>query len=201
MVETSAPLVIRLSDGAIRAVARINEKGYNKSIEERQLWHLHPATGRLLPYETKHQFVRIKKHSGWYEAYISIEESESTQTANCSTTHDLSTTSRQQEKGASERAEQTAEQHAEQDVLNQVAAVIAERHRTMPEGSYTSYLFSEGREKIRKKLAEEAVELALATEPAHMQSEGADLLYHFLVFLEFEGVELQSVLQELQDRL
>jgi phosphoribosyl-ATP pyrophosphohydrolase len=55
-------------------------------------------------------------------------------------------------------------------------------------------------EKIRKKTAEEAVELVLAQRPPDMVSEAADLLYHLLVLLEAAGVEPEAVQEELRRR-
>jgi phosphoribosyl-ATP pyrophosphohydrolase len=85
-------------------------------------------------------------------------------------------------------------------VLSSLGEIIAERHRTMPEGSYTTHLFSKGAEKIRKKVGEEAVEFILAAEPDQIRSEGADLIYHMMVLLESEGLRMEQVFAELDRR-
>jgi phosphoribosyl-ATP pyrophosphohydrolase len=86
-------------------------------------------------------------------------------------------------------------------VLSRLTEVVRRRQQEMPEGSYTSYLFSSGLDKIRKKTGEEAVELVLARERSEVISESADLLYHLLVLLQAEGIETTEVLDELASRL
>ncbi|MGC9311170.1 MAG: phosphoribosyl-ATP diphosphatase, partial [Sediminispirochaetaceae bacterium] len=72
--------------------------------------------------------------------------------------------------------------------------------QTMPEGSYTSHLFSSGPEKIRKKTGEEAIELLLADTPEQMLYEAADLVYHLMVLLVSENLSFDQVCAELQHR-
>ena len=86
------------------------------------------------------------------------------------------------------------------DTLAALEATIASRRREMPEGSYTTHLFSSGTKKIRKKLGEEAIEVIGADSAAELVSEAADLIYHLLVLLADEGVNFQQVLSELQAR-
>jgi phosphoribosyl-AMP cyclohydrolase / phosphoribosyl-ATP pyrophosphohydrolase len=81
--------------------------------------------------------------------------------------------------------------------------LIAERKETRPEGSYTTKLFSEGIDKIVKKLGEEAVETVIAAKNDSSQrivEETADLLYHLLVTLVEKGVTLEDIREELQKR-
>jgi len=64
--------------------------------------------------------------------------------------------------------------------------LILSRKEEMPEGSYTSYLFEEGIDKILKKVGEESAEVIIASknEPDNeLVYESADLLYHMLVLL------------------
>jgi phosphoribosyl-ATP pyrophosphohydrolase/phosphoribosyl-AMP cyclohydrolase len=87
--------------------------------------------------------------------------------------------------------------------LDQLGTLIAERHKTMPEGSYTTSLFSEGKARIAQKVGEEGVELALARmkdDSAEMASEAADLLFHMMVLLEDAGLSLADAINVLQDR-
>jgi phosphoribosyl-ATP pyrophosphohydrolase/phosphoribosyl-AMP cyclohydrolase len=87
--------------------------------------------------------------------------------------------------------------------LDQLGRLIAERHKTMPEGSYTTSLFSEGKARIAQKVGEEGVELALARmkdDSAEMASEAADLLFHMMVLLEDAGLSLADAINVLQDR-
>ena len=97
-----------------------------------------------------------------------------------------------------------AEKRFASNVLGSLAAVIASRKASMPEGSYTAKLFSEGRSRIAQKVGEEAVELAIAAQhddPRRTAEEAADLLYHMLVLLADRGIPLSDVLSELSSRM
>ena len=87
--------------------------------------------------------------------------------------------------------------------LDQLGTLIAERHKTMPEGSYVASLFAEGKARIAQKVGEEGVELALARmkdDSAEMANEAADLLFHMMVLLEDAGLSLADAMSVLQDR-
>ena len=87
--------------------------------------------------------------------------------------------------------------------LDQLATLISERHKTMPEGSYTTSLFAEGKARIAQKVGEEGVELALARmkdDGAEMANEAADLLFHMMVLLEDAGLSLTNAISVLQNR-
>jgi phosphoribosyl-ATP pyrophosphohydrolase/phosphoribosyl-AMP cyclohydrolase len=88
-------------------------------------------------------------------------------------------------------------------VFDRIAALLAARERERPEGSYTSYLFEAGIDKILKKVGEEATETVIAAkndDPAALVSESADLLFHLLVLWRARGVELDAVRAELDRR-
>ena len=73
----------------------------------------------------------------------------------------------------------------------------------MPEGSYTTYLFKEGIDKILKKVGEESAEVIIAAknrEKKEVIYETADLFYHLLVMIVEQGVDLTDVYQELRSR-
>jgi phosphoribosyl-ATP pyrophosphohydrolase/phosphoribosyl-AMP cyclohydrolase len=88
-------------------------------------------------------------------------------------------------------------------VLERIAVTVARRKAEMPAGSYTTYLFEEGIDKIGKKIGEEAAEVIIAAkngDPAPLAGEAADLLYHLLVLLEASDVSLASVWDVLEAR-
>lgn len=88
-------------------------------------------------------------------------------------------------------------------VLFELMDVIRERQRTMPENSYTSYLFSKGLDKILKKIGEESAEVIIAAknrEKSEVVYEAADLIYHLLVLLVEQGVDLTDIFAELKSR-
>ncbi|MDO8671016.1 MAG: bifunctional phosphoribosyl-AMP cyclohydrolase/phosphoribosyl-ATP diphosphatase HisIE [Dehalococcoidia bacterium] len=89
------------------------------------------------------------------------------------------------------------------DVVDEVFRVIKERQTTMPEGSYTAYLFREGVDKIAKKIGEESAEVIIASKngvPGRIAEEVADLWYHTLVMLAATGLSPEDVRAELEKR-
>jgi phosphoribosyl-ATP pyrophosphohydrolase/phosphoribosyl-AMP cyclohydrolase len=91
----------------------------------------------------------------------------------------------------------------EQMSLEILYQLLEQRKREMPEGSYTSYLFDKGREKILKKVGEESTEVVIAamkdsrTETIY---EIADLCYHLLVLMVEAGISIEDIRLELAKR-
>jgi len=86
------------------------------------------------------------------------------------------------------------------DFLNQLKEIIKDRKKNPKEGSYTTYLFNEGKEKIYKKFGEEAVEVLVAPNRERTIYETADMIYHLLVLLTYEGIDISEIVQELKRR-
>ncbi|QIN83618.1 bifunctional phosphoribosyl-AMP cyclohydrolase/phosphoribosyl-ATP diphosphatase HisIE [Rubrobacter tropicus] len=85
--------------------------------------------------------------------------------------------------------------------LERLAGTIAQRHREMPEGSYTAGLIRRGPERVAQKVGEEAVEVVIAAlREERLAEETADLVYHLLVLLEERGVGIEEVAGILSDR-
>jgi phosphoribosyl-ATP pyrophosphohydrolase/phosphoribosyl-AMP cyclohydrolase len=81
--------------------------------------------------------------------------------------------------------------------------LIESRERGRPEGSYTTYLFNSGLDKILKKVGEESAETIIAAkndDVSRLTSETADLVFHLLVLLVARGVNLDEVRKELERR-
>jgi phosphoribosyl-AMP cyclohydrolase / phosphoribosyl-ATP pyrophosphohydrolase len=88
-------------------------------------------------------------------------------------------------------------------ILADLYTLIEQRKELRPEGSYTTYLFNSGLDKILKKVGEEATETVVAAknpDAGRLTSETADLVYHLLVLLVERGVELEDVIRELKNR-
>jgi phosphoribosyl-AMP cyclohydrolase / phosphoribosyl-ATP pyrophosphohydrolase len=88
-------------------------------------------------------------------------------------------------------------------ILNVLEATIAKREAERPEGSYTTYLFEHGIDKMLKKVGEEAGEVIIAAknrDPEELRWEVADLLFHLLVVLREQKLPLDEVLKTLQER-
>ena len=87
--------------------------------------------------------------------------------------------------------------------LAELQDFIIRRKQEMPEGSYTTRLFSEGINKIAQKVGEEALETVIeATNGSdeHLVYEASDLLYHLLVLLTEKGMRIEDVASELCKR-
>ncbi len=179
--EPVMPLILKEENGTIADVLLENEKGHRKSIEQNIIWYLHAETGRLIPYKENTPFREIRKRKNWYEAVLFSGE-----------------TSAPIE--SSEHAAPGAMPVEGGNTLSRLAEVIRRRRIELPEGSYTTHLFTSGEEKIRKKTGEEAVELILARETDEVIYEAADLVYHMFVMLESLGIDYRKVLAELDKR-
>jgi len=82
-------------------------------------------------------------------------------------------------------------------------ALLEERKAAMPEGSYTSYLFSKGMDKILKKVGEECTEVIIAAKGEDRREtvyELADLAYHAMVLMVEMGISVEDVQRELASR-
>ena len=87
--------------------------------------------------------------------------------------------------------------------VRKLQAVIRQRHKDMPEGSYTTHLFNKGVNKIAQKVGEEAVETvieAIDNNKERYLYEASDLIYHLLVLNEQMGFTLEDIENELASR-
>jgi phosphoribosyl-ATP pyrophosphohydrolase/phosphoribosyl-AMP cyclohydrolase len=87
--------------------------------------------------------------------------------------------------------------------LDELYELIETRQREGPEGSYTTYLFEQGVDKILKKVGEESSEVIIAAkndDHVALTKESADLLYHLIVLLVERKVRLQDIRGELVQR-
>jgi len=92
------------------------------------------------------------------------------------------------------------------DVLNifeELENLIDSRFVQKPEGSYITKLFLGGRERILKKIGEEAAEVIIASmskDKTETIYESADLLFHLLIALRLDNISLKMIAQELKSR-
>jgi phosphoribosyl-ATP pyrophosphohydrolase len=89
------------------------------------------------------------------------------------------------------------------EILERMFSVIESRKGGDPGASYTAKLLAEGKQKIAKKLGEEATETVIAAAagtPGEVARESADLLYHLLVLWAATGVKPADVWTELARR-
>jgi len=88
-------------------------------------------------------------------------------------------------------------------ILYELYDIIKSRKEERPEGSYTTYLFNEGLDKILKKVGEENAEVIIAAKnrvKSEVVYEASDLIYHLLVLLIEQGVDLSDIFAELRSR-
>ena len=81
--------------------------------------------------------------------------------------------------------------------------LLQERKSDRPEGSYTTYLFDKGLDKILKKVGEESTEVIIAAksqDKAETIYEIADLAYHTMVLMIEAGISLEDIHRELASR-
>jgi len=89
------------------------------------------------------------------------------------------------------------------DMLNVLESIIADRKANPTEGSYTTFLFNKGRNKISQKVGEEAVEVivaALGEERDEQIGEIADLMYHLMVLMADLDISLDDIREKLRER-
>ena len=87
--------------------------------------------------------------------------------------------------------------------LAELDALVRQRDRERPAGSYTTRLFEAGVRSIAQKVGEEGVETALAAvaqQDPELAGEAADLLYHLLVLLRSRGMSLEDAIAVLRAR-
>lgn len=90
-----------------------------------------------------------------------------------------------------------------QATIDTLYELIKGRKEIPQEGSYTSYLFEKGIEKILKKVGEESTEVVIGAMKEDYNEtvfEISDLVYHVLVLMVEMGIDLSQVRQELENR-
>ena len=87
--------------------------------------------------------------------------------------------------------------------LQSLYALLQGRKEQLPQGSYTTYLFEKGTDKILKKVGEECTEVIIAGKADDKKEtiyEIADLAYHVMVLMVQMGITVEDVHKELASR-
>ncbi len=87
--------------------------------------------------------------------------------------------------------------------LYELEELLASRKTADPESSYTAKLYASGTKRIAQKVGEEGVETALAAtvnDRHELTNEASDLVYHLLVLLQDQDVDLSAVIENLRKR-
>ena len=89
------------------------------------------------------------------------------------------------------------------ETLEGLYQVVKQRKEQFQEGSYTCYLFDKGLAKILKKCGEECGEMIIAAknqDKEELSNEMCDLIYHMMVLMVEQGVELSNIGDILEQR-
>ena len=89
-------------------------------------------------------------------------------------------------------------------ILHQLIDIISKRKANPQEGSYTTYLFNEGIDKILKKIGEESAETIIAAKNEGNEElvyEISDLVYHTLVLMAEKGIAIDEIKEALKKRM
>lgn len=87
--------------------------------------------------------------------------------------------------------------------LYELEQLLASRKTADPESSYTAKLYASGTKRIAQKVGEEGVETALAAtvnDRHELTNEASDLMYHLLVLLQDQELDLSAVIENLRKR-
>lgn len=203
---TVVPLLILDPKGEVVATALQNDKSRNKSLEQKSLWVVDGATGRVLPWTAGGTY-----HGPAGTAGVKFEGPGETAVVDGFTKGPDGWPIRQDAEGVhrahsgpkdGDQGSRGVNQPIQTDAnfLYELEGLIKRRKVELPEGSYTTHLFKAGTGKIRKKTGEEAIELILADTNETVASEASDLLYHMTVLFVDLGVSWHEVLDTLKKR-
>lgn len=88
-------------------------------------------------------------------------------------------------------------------IFSEVMDVINDRKKNPKKGSYTTYLFEQGIDKVLKKCGEEAAEVIIAAknpDKEEIKYEIADYLYHVMVLMSMKDITWEDIIKELANR-
>ncbi|MCG8570404.1 MAG: phosphoribosyl-ATP diphosphatase [Spirochaetes bacterium] len=170
------PFIVYNTDNSELANGFMNQKAWEKTIENSKIWEYMPENQRVLEKDLKAvsiDFDQIKLEDDTILFFIKEN----------SLTNDQS------------------QPDSIKEILFSLEQIIKNRKEKMPPNSYTTHLFEKGSEKILKKLGEETIEVVLAKNEEEIIYESADLIYHLMVYLREKEIPLNKVLEELGKRM
>ncbi len=189
------PVIVQdFKDNEVLMMAYMNKESLEKTMEEGKAWYFSRSRNKLwLKGETSGHFQIVKEM--YYDCdgdtlLIKIEQIGNTacHTGNRSCFFNKFKEFEKVEKG---------------DILDKLYSVMEDRKNNPIEGSYTNYLFAKGKDKILKKIGEEAAEVIIGAKNDKKEEivyETCDLIYHLLVLLANEGIKVEEIKNELENR-
>lgn len=170
------------ADDSILFKGFVNEKAWNKTIENSVLWIFVKDNGRV-----------VEKIIEGYKLELSTIEIED----------DLIILRLSKSDNVSYEAMLNSKIDLDlESTLKALENTIKKRKLEMPENSYTTHLFEKGEEKILKKMGEESIEIILAhNNKEELIYESADFIYHLIVLFVEKGISFSKVIEELKNRM
>lgn len=202
--------------GEVLMVAHMNQEALERTLSTRQAWYWSRSRKRLWRKgeESGHtQHVReVRVDCDADAVLLTVDQ----QGPACHTGHRscFYRTAAQEgdgrlrltESGATARAPETRSADAGRagpEVLTELTAVLRDRRQRPRPDSYSAKLFAEGLSRLNEKIMEEAAEVTRAARketPARLVEEAADLWFHTLALLVFQGADPAAVFAELAKR-
>ncbi|QGT98821.1 Phosphoribosyl-AMP cyclohydrolase [Candidatus Syntrophocurvum alkaliphilum] len=200
------PAIIQdINSGQVLMMAYMNEESLNKTIETNKTWFYSRSRQELwMKGESSGHIQDVKKIMYDCDADTLLIQVEQTGVA-CHTGH-YSCFYNDIEGNEIEETVFDADNIYSKEsaaILYELQEIIQQRKEEMPEGSYTTYLFEKGIDKILKKVGEENAEVIIAAKNKGKNEliyETSDLIYHLLVLLAEKDIELSQILTELRKR-
>ena len=90
------------------------------------------------------------------------------------------------------------------DIIDTLFSLVEERKKTKKKGSYTSFLFNKGMNKIAQKVSEETAETIIEAIQGNKKlavQESCDLIYHLIVMWSKLGIDPNEIWNELNKRM
>ena len=90
------------------------------------------------------------------------------------------------------------------EIIDTLFKLIEERKKSKPKGSYTSFLFNKGMNKIAQKVSEETAETIIEAIQGNKKlavQESCDLIYHLIVMWSKLGIDPNEIWNELDKRM
>ena len=195
------PAVVRdARSGAILTLAWMNEEALARTIESgetwfwsrsrSELWHKGATSGNT------QKVVHIATDCDADALVVSVEPAGPACHTGATSCFDV-IPSGSEESGRAEARD------ARDDMFAPLMATLRDRYEKRPAGSYSTYLFDSGRDKILKKIGEEATEVVIAAKGEsneRLVSEVADLVFHLSALLVDAGLDWADVGRELAGR-
>ena len=185
-------VVTDVYSGEVLMVAWMNREAYELTLRDKEMWFWS---------RSRQELWRKGETSGNYQHIVSITADCDRDALTVEVLKDGPACHLGTESCFNETVYQSEENHGFS--IDGLMELLKGRKADKPEGSYTTYLFEKGLDKILKKVGEESTEVIIAAKAEDKKEtiyEIADLAYHVLVLMVEAGISLEDVRKELASR-